>query len=153
MLHYASRYQLNKPFDIKWHFQVILRHFLEQQMVCFGLAPQDMRRCSKNLDKFALPNVSCFQLRDILNKREINSHENCVECTASLIIIFIKNIFCVFRVNQTVLFLNLLELFFSDHWIRFYRIRKAASQKKYFSDKSFLAQFFQCFFAFMYLCL
>ena len=148
MLHYASRYQRNQQFDIKWHF-------LEQQMVCCSLALQDKGRCSKNLDKFALPNVSCFQLRDILNKREINSHEICVECTASLIIIFIKKniIFGVFRVNQTVLFLNLLELFFSDHWIRFYRIRKAASQKKYFSDKSFLAQFFQCFFAFIYSCL
>jgi hypothetical protein len=52
------------------------------------------------------------------------------------------DIFLSFIVNSSVLIPNLLELFFSDHWVRFYRIQKAPGQKKTFWDKNFFKQYF-----------
>jgi len=74
-----------------------------------------------------------------------------VECTSSWIQILLKNyIFCGFIVNSSVLFPNLLELFFSDHWVQLYKIRKAPYEKKTFSKKKFFRPNFKAFIAFFY---
>ena len=69
-----------------------------------------------------------------------------VECTSSWIQISLKNyIFCGFIVNSSVLFPNLLELFFSDHWVQLYKIWKAPYEKKTFSKKKFFRPNFKAF--------
>ena len=74
-----------------------------------------------------------------------------LECTSSWIQILLKNyIFCGFIVNSSVLFPNLLELFFSDHWVQLYKIRKAPYEKKTFSKKKFFRPNFKAFIAFFY---
>ena len=74
-----------------------------------------------------------------------------IECTSSLIqILFKKHIFGGFIVNSTVLFLNLLEFFFPDKSIDFYKVRKAPFRKKYFSNKKKFSEFFFGFKTFSY---
>ena len=80
-----------------------------------------------------------------------NSSPGIVEYTTSLITLFTKiDIFWFFKVNSSALIPNLLELFFSDNWIRFYRIRKASCQKKTFLKIIFVKQNFWGFIAFFY---
>jgi hypothetical protein len=71
-----------------------------------------------------------------------------IECTTYP---FYKNqYFLTFIVNSSVLIPNLLELFFSDKWIRFYGIRKAPCQKTTFLKINFTEQYFWGFIAFLY---
>ena len=64
---------------------------------------------------------------------------------------FYKNrYFFNFHCYSSVLIPNLLELLFSDHWVRFYRIRKAPCQKTTFFKISFVKQYFWGFIAFLY---
>ena len=47
---------------------------------------------------------------------------------------------CSFIVNSSVLYPNLLELFFSDYWVQLYKIRGAPYKKNLFQKKKYLGQ-------------
>jgi len=115
---------------------IIYYNYCKCTLVLRLLKPRAHRLLRKNM---LLWNIFTIKIKNIV-----------IKCTSSWIQISLKNdIFCGFIINSSVLFPNLLELFFSDHWAWLYKIRKAPYKKKFFQKKNILGKIFKLLLLFL----